>query len=235
MRLMDRPTPAVSQTTVTRIQDMIRKGELCPGEVLPPQRELSERLNVSRSSLREALSVLETIGVLRTEPRRGTFVANGSDGNTDVQAWRFGQRYSPPEVYQFRFVVEGYAARLTALRASPRDLTALNRNLEKFKEAVRKEDLVVSSRLDFEFHSRIMRVSGNRMFAAVHASYGAVMLESQKLPLNRRERLWEPVTEHENILQAIEKQDPDGAVYFMHVHILRAANRVGIELADKVA
>jgi GntR family transcriptional repressor for pyruvate dehydrogenase complex len=80
-----------------------------------------------------------------------------------------------------------------------------------------------------------MRISGNRMFAAVHGSYGTVMLESQKLPLKRKERLWEPVTEHENILQAIGKHDPDGAVYFMQVHILRAAGRVGIELADKVA
>ncbi len=232
---MERPASAVTQTTVTSIQEMIRNGDLSPRDVLPPQRVLSERLNVSRSSLREALSVLETVGVLRTEPRRGTFVASASDEIADPGAWRFAQRYSPPEVYQFRFVVEGYAARLTALRASPRDLAALNRNLDKFKEAVRKEDLAATSRLDFEFHSRIMRVSGNRMFAAVHGSYGAVMLESQKLPLNRRERLWEPVTEHENILQAIEKQDPDGAVYFMHVHILRAANRVGIELTDKVS
>jgi GntR family transcriptional regulator, transcriptional repressor for pyruvate dehydrogenase complex len=229
------PRLTVSQTAVSRIQEMIQKGELPLGEVLPPQRVLSERLNVSRGSLREALSVLETIGILRTEPRRGTFVVNGSNEITDVHRWRFGERYSPPEVYQFRFVVEGYAARLAALRASARDLLALNRNLDKFKDAVRNEDLASSSRLDFEFHSRILRVSGNRMFAAVHATYGAVMLESQKLPLNHRERLWEPVTEHENVLQAIEKHDPDRAVYFMHVHILRAANRIGIELTDKIA
>lgn len=231
---MDRPAPAVSQTTVSRIQNMIQTGELPPGSVLPPQRALSERLNVSRGSLREALSVLEAIGMLRTEPRRGTFVANDGEA-MERQRWRFGQSYSPPEVYQFRFLIEGYAARLAALRASHRDLLGLKRKLDAFKQAVRQEDLVLSSRLDFEFHSRIMRVSGNRMFAAVHASFRAVMLESQKLPLHRRERLWEPVTEHENVLRAIEKHDPDGAIYFMHVHILRAANRVGIELSDKVA
>jgi len=232
---MDRTPPAVSQTTVSRIQEMIQNGELRPGELLPPQRVLSERLNVSRASLREALSVLETVGMLRTEPRRGTFIADGSDQIPDLRHWKFGQRYSPREVYQFRFVVEGYAARLAALRASARDQLALRRNLESFKNAVRDEDLASSSRLDFEFHRRIMRISGNRMFAAVHGSYGAVVLESQKLPLDHRERLWEPVTEHENVLQAIQKHDPDGAVYFMHVHILRAAGRTGIELTDKVA
>lgn len=232
---MDSSTNAVPQLAISRIRDMIERGALRPGKLLPPQRVLCEQLNVSRSSLREALSALETIGLLRTEPRRGTFVTDESSHVTGSQRWQFGQHYSPSEVYQFRFVVEGYAARLAALRADARDLHALNCNLVHFKKAVREKDLVSGSRLDFEFHSHIMRISGNRMFAAVHDSYGPVMLASQKLPLNRRERLWEPVTEHENILQAIERHDPDGAVYFMHVHILRAAKRVDIELTDKIA
>ena len=80
-----------------------------------------------------------------------------------------------------------------------------------------------------------MRISANRMFVAVHASYGAVVLESQRLPLLRFERMWEPVTEHENVMQAIESHDPDGAAYFMRVHIFRAASRIGIELNESVA
>ena len=58
------------------------------------------------------------------------------------------------------------------------------------------------------------------MFAAVHGSYGAVMLESQKLPLNRRERLWEPVTEHENILQAIGQ--------WLHANVRLVATKKGM-------
>ncbi len=230
---MDQSSAPVPRTTVSRIQDMIRTGELRPGELLPSQRAFAERLNVSRGSLREALSVLETIGVLRTEPRRGTFVADPHSA-FDSGRWRFQRRYSPPEVYQFRFVVEGYAVKLATLRATDRDVTSLRRNLERFKQAAQQEDLAGSSRLDFEFHRQIMRLSGNRMFAAVHGTYGAVMLESQRLPLHRREQLWEPVIEHENVLRAMEKRDPDGALYFMHVHIMRAAGRVGIELTDRV-
>jgi GntR family transcriptional regulator, transcriptional repressor for pyruvate dehydrogenase complex len=230
---MDHSPAPVPKTTVSRIQDMIRTGELRPGEPLPSQRAFADQLNVSRGSLREALLVLETIGVLRTEPRRGTFVAE-PDSVFDSGRWRFQRRYSPPEVYQFRFVVEGYAVKLATLRAADRDLTSLRRNLERFKQAAQQEDLAGSSRLDFEFHRQIMRLSGNRMFAAVHGTYGAVMLESQRLPLHRREQLWEPVIEHENVLHAMEKRDPDGALYFMHVHIMRAAARAGIELTDRV-
>lgn len=232
---MDRPVALVPQAAARRIQEMIHAGDLRQGELLPPQRELSERLNVSRASLREALSVLETLGLLRTEPRRGTRVtATEVLGDTALHPWRFGKRYSLSEVYQFRFVTEGYAARLAATRTSTAELNTLKQSLKDFKDAVRERDLVASSQLDFGFHKLIMEHSGNRVFTDLHGSFGSVLLESQRLPLAQHERLWEPVNEHENIVQAIEKRDPDGASYFMHVHITRAADRVGVSLSDKV-
>lgn len=232
---MDRLVTLVPHTTARRIQEMIRAGELHSGELLPSQRELSERLDVSRSSLREALSVLETLGVVQTEPRRGTRVisAEASSG-PDLYRWRFGARYSPAEVYQFRFVTEGHAARLAAMRASSAELAALVQNLKDFKDAVREQDLIASSQLDFGFHRLVMECSGNRVFADLYGNYGSVLLESQRLPLTQRERLWEPVVEHENVVQAIEKQDLDGACYFMHVHIMRAADRSGVALSEAV-
>ena len=207
---MDQLVALVPHTTARRIQEMIRVGELREGALLPSQRELSERLDVSRSSLREAAA----------EP--------------DLYRWRFGKRYSPSEVYQFRFVTEGHAARLAAMRVSPAELAALMQNLKDFKDAVREQDLVASSQLDFGFHRLVMECSGNRVFADLYGSYGSVLLESQRLPLTRRERLWEPVTEHENVVHAIEKRDPDSACYFMHVHIMRAADRSGIALSEAV-
>ncbi len=232
---MDRPVALVPHTTARRIQEMIRAGELREGELLPSQRELSERLDVSRSSLREALSVLETLGVVQTEPRRGTrVIAADASAGPGLPRWRFGKRYSLSEVYQFRFVTEGHAARLAAMRASPIELAALLRNLKDFKDAVREQDLVASSQLDFGFHRLVMACSGNRVFADLYGSYGSVLLESQRLPLTQRERLWEPVTEHGNVAHAIEQRDPDGACYFMHVHIMRAADRSGVALSEAV-
>ena len=217
---------------------MIRSGELRRGDRLPSQRGLAERLHVSRASLREALSILETLGLLQTEPRRGTRVADlmavdlTAEGGAS-HPWRFGPRYSPSEVYQFRFVTEGHAARLAAMRRSEEDVAALAQNLREFKDAVRERDLVASSQLDFAFHRLIMAFSGNRVFLDLYGSYGSVLLESQRLPLTRRERLWEPASEHENVARAVEQGDPDGAGYFMHVHILRAADRVGIALSER--
>lgn len=227
-------TTLVADSTARRLQDMIRSGKLREGEALPPQRELAEALEVSRASLREALSVLQTLGLLRTEPRRGTFVVRRKALNDDVLGpWRFEGLYSPMEVYQFRFGLEGHAARLAAIRISPVGLTALKQNLEDFKEAVRNVDLVTMAQVDYDFHRLVVAAAANRMLLDVYGTYGSVLLESQRLPLTRHRRLWEPASEHENIVSAIEQQDPDGACYFMHSHILRAADRVGVPLSDK--
>jgi len=231
---MDVATTQIPNSTARRLQDMIRSGQLREGEALPPQRELAEALEVSRASLREALSVLQTLGMLRTEPRRGTFVVRKEAVNGDALGpWRFEALYSPLEVYQFRFGTEGHAARLAAICISPAGLAALKHNLANFKDAVRDIDLVTMAQLDFEFHRLVMEAAVNRMFLDVYGSYGSVLLESQRLPLTRHWRLWEPVSEHENIVSAIERQDPEGACYFMHVHILRAADRVGVPLSEK--
>ena len=231
---MDVATALIPNSTARRLQGMIRSGELREGAALPSQRELAEALNVSRASLREALSVLQTLGLLRTEPRRGTFVVRNEalDGDA-LGPWRFEALYSPLEVYQFRFATEGHAARLAAIRISPAELAELKQNLSNFKEAVRGLDLVMMAQLDFEFHRLVMKAAGNRMFLDLYGSYGSVLLESQRLPLTRHHRLWEPVSEHENVASAIERQNPDDACYFMHVHILRAADRVGVPLSDK--
>lgn len=228
---MDAAADAVPQITVRRIQEMICDGVLAAGARLPSQRVLAEQLRVSRASLREALSMLETLGRLRTEPRRGTFVVC-HDQLPIVPSWCFEQQYSASEFYQFRFVTEGYAARLAAMRAAATDLPPLWTNLSDLKRAMRERDLAATARLDCAFHRLVMDLSGNRVFSDLHSSYGAMLRQSQLLPLVRHERLWEPLLEHENIVRAIEQRDPDGASYFMHVHILRAADRSGIVLSD---
>jgi GntR family transcriptional repressor for pyruvate dehydrogenase complex len=230
----DSGVDAVSQTAVRRIQDMIRSGEFKPNLPIPPQRTLAAQLNVSRASLREAISVLGTLGLLRTEPRHGTYVVDEGAPDTQLtQPWRFGDRFSPTEVYQFRFINEGYAASLAARQIQPAGIDVLRESFMSFRSAVRDEDWVASSQHDFSFHKLIVVRSNNRVLAAFYDNYESMLIESQRLPMSRPERRWEPVLEHENILRAIEKKDPDNASYFMHVHLLRSARCIGIELDEQ--
>jgi len=223
----------VSQMAVRRIQAMILDGTFAAGERLPAERRLAERLAISRASLREALSTLETLGVVRSEPHRGTFVATDMAGETSPQpAWRFASRYALPEVYQFRLLTESYAARLATMAITDVDVQALQNIVRDFKEATRVLDLVAAAQADFDLHHRVMQLSGNRILADLHGTYAEVLQESQLMPVARHERVWETVDEHEKLMQAISRRDPDGAEYYMRLHITRAADRAGIALSD---
>ena len=226
---------SVAQAAVATLQEMIRDGRLPRGSALPPQRELARALNVSRASLREAFSILATIGVISIEPGRGTFVRETSEGEITLPSgasWRFAARYSPAEVYQFRYVAECHAAQLAAMNHTDAEMLEIEANLRAFQRAARELDLSTYAQSDFQFHKLIMRFSRNRLMADMHRNFANVLLESQRLPLARRDRLWEAVTEHERIVEAMAMNDPDGAGYYMRQHLSRACNRAGITITE---
>ncbi|MCK0207041.1 FadR family transcriptional regulator [Starkeya koreensis] len=229
-------TPGATQLAVTALQRMIAGGDFAPGGPLPPQRALAATLDISRATLREALSILATLGLVSIEPGRGTYVRATADETPEHQpapSWRFAARYSPAEVYQFRYIAESHAAQLAAMTHSATEIAELRDNLARLRAAAQATDLAAFAQIDFEFHRLIMRFSRNRLLADMHASFGRVLLESSRLPA-RRDRLWEPVREHERILEALTMGDPEGAGYYMRHHITRTADRAGIALAELV-
>lgn len=218
---------------------MILEGTFAPGERLPAERQLAAQLSISRASLREALSTLETLGLVRGEPHRGTFVAMDAATEDAPSAplagsplWRFASRYTLQEVYQVRLLTEAYAARLATMAITDAEVIELQRIIDEHKEATRKLDLVAASQTDFDLHHRILQIASNRILADLHETYRAVFEESQRVPIAQHARVWETVDEHEKLVQAIARRDPDGAEYYMRLHITRAADRVGIALSD---
>lgn len=227
----------VTQAIVAALQGMIRNGTFKSGAALPPQRNLAQQLGVSRASLREAVSILGTLGQLSIEQGRGTFLVSSVEGpppGQPVGTWRFATRYSPEEVYQFRLIAESHAVQLAAMNHSDEELLELNHNLERFRLATRKADLGAYAKADFDFHRLIIRFSRNRLLADMHGSFAGVLLEAQRLPLIRRDALWEPVVEHERIVESLKRSDPEGARYYMRQHLSRACSRAGIRIIEVI-
>jgi GntR family transcriptional regulator, transcriptional repressor for pyruvate dehydrogenase complex len=223
----------VSHRVVRRLEEKISRGELKAGMLLPSERALAAELGVSRSSLREALSVMETLGLVSSSPGRRAYIVAAADGAIYEKAavrWRYASRYTERDVYELRLLLEVRATRLAAEKITTRTLTDLTACLVAMKDAIRQEDLLTAALKDFEFHDIIVTLSGNRLFKEIHQLNRGAILETQKLPLSRHSRLWEPVQEHERVLQALEQRDPDGAAYLMQLHITRAAERIGIRL-----
>jgi GntR family transcriptional repressor for pyruvate dehydrogenase complex len=227
----------VTQAVVAALQAMIRDGTFKSGTALPPQRDLAQQLGVSRASLREAVSILGTLGLLSIEQGRGTFLvssAEWAEAGQPAGSWRFAARYSPEEVYQFRLIAESQAVQLAAMNHTDQELAELDKNLELFRQATRHSDLGAYAQADFDFHRLIIRFSRNRLLADMHGTFAGVLLEAQRLPLIRRDTLWEPVLEHERIVESLKQSDPEGARYYMRQHLSRACSRAGIRIVEVI-
>ncbi|MCL6654767.1 FadR/GntR family transcriptional regulator [Agrobacterium rubi] len=214
--------------TVRALVAMIGEGRWPKGTMLPPQRELAKLLEISRATLREAISVLLTTGEIKARDNgRGFTIADAAD-RAEGAFWPHAARYSLGEVYQLRHVVESYAAQLAAMSRNDANLAELRQALEAFRGAAVSGDLMAYAEADFEFHRHILAISGNRLLIDMHRTFAGVMLESQRLPALRPGDLWPAIKEHELILEAIERGDPDGANYYMRKHISMGGSRSGL-------
>ncbi len=208
---------------------MIEAGEVSPGEKLPSQRHLATRFAISRASLREALSVLETLGFIRVEAGRGATVCQASAGSS--RYWRLAERFPPEDVFQMRLLIESYTARLAARLISPAQLAGLRANLVTMQRALEANDLEGGAQADLLFHRLIVDAAANKVYAEIYRLMSGVIIDSHRLPLTARDRLYEPIAEHGAILNALAARDADGAVYHTRYHLVRTAGRSGIDEA----
>src|SRR3990167_7006461 len=223
---MNAPAPrAVPEYALQAIRKLIADEDYRPGDALPSQRDLAERLGVSRTSLREALSSLSALGMVSVQPGKGVFVQAAAP---TCFAWPFAEQVSAADTFQLRFALEGFACGLAAATLTAAELDALQDNVEQMRLALRGGDFEGASRLDFDFHRRILLASGNQAMCGIVTSSADIFLESQKLPFIRPERAMETWQEHRKILKALGRHASGPAQKAMQQHIRAAALRTGI-------
>ncbi|WP_018605838.1 FadR/GntR family transcriptional regulator [Uliginosibacterium gangwonense] len=218
--------PSLSNVAAQNLQRLIADGTYAPGVALPSQRDLAETLGISRTSLREAISMLEALGFVRSHAGKGVFVTAGKGRDAgDIPANPLGMR--PEAIFQFRFVLEPAAASMVA--ANPQnnssELQEIQSNLEA---ALHSMDLVTAAECDMTFHHCIARLSGNEAFASVLKQYETQVAYSLQLPFANPQGIWDTADEHLAVINAINQHDPATARQAMQTHLLRAASRVGI-------
>lgn len=219
----------IPHETVEKLQAMIRKGHFGPDERLPSQRQLSNALGISRPTLREAISILETIGLVRVEVGRGVFVNKPEER---APRWRNLGQTSPREAYELRYCVEGYAAGLTASRITPALLDGLLRCHEVMCRAADVQDVVTLASNDRTFHDTIMRGCGNSILIESYLGVHRMILETQRVPMGRLDLLQSTTAEHWSILLALQAGDISGSARAMMKHIAATAARAGVEIME---
>ncbi|CAB5658635.1 L-lactate utilization operon repressor [Delftia tsuruhatensis] len=219
---------AVAGNAARVIRGWIDSGVYPVGSLLPSQRDLSEQLGISRTSLREALSTLQGLGLVVARPGKGMYVTEAPEAPPAGEAWRFADSHALTDVYQLRYALEGFAARLAALVVQPEDVAALEANLQTMQQSIELADFAQASRLDFEFHLLIATISGNHAIADVLRGSGEVMQESQRLPFYKRGARHATSEEHAAIIDALSQGRPELAQQAMATHIVQAAQRAGV-------
>jgi GntR family transcriptional regulator, transcriptional repressor for pyruvate dehydrogenase complex len=233
----------LSRKIATHIEDMIAASD---DARLPSQRELSSRLKVSRATVREALLLLEASGKLRISPGRRSLwvgsrpvaaqskpfcVSSNEESNGELPSKK---TYPKSEISRFRYLIEGQSGRLAAMRITDTEIQQLEENLKIFKAQTRAMDLEASACTDFEFHQLIVGFSGVRLFRDLHLYFRDVIMQAVQMYRSQYSRAWEPVAEHEKIIEALKRRDPDEALYYSRSHIVRSADRLGIVDAREI-
>lgn len=223
---------AVTDEAIEKIKAMIVSGELTPGDRLPPEKELAERLGLSRNSLREAVKALEVIRVLDVRRGDGTYVTS-LEPNLLLEAISFvvdmHDDDSLLEIFAVRRMLESQASGLAAAHADDEGIATLRAELDSVVDGVSIDELVEH---DIRFHRQIVRMAGNGYLAGLVES-----LSSQTV----RARVWRGLTEqgavartlmeHRGIADAIEQRDAGLAISLTTAHIagieqwLRQAHR----------
>lgn len=214
------------EQVIAQIERRMSEGYLRPGDRLPSEREFSQLLGVSRPSLREALRVLQALGIVevRTGGRDGgaVFVGHPGSGFADLLRLQLSLgHFSDTDVLQTRLALESWVADEAARRATAEDVERLAGVLDRMDEPVISAREF--NRLDAEFHVLIAESAGNALTAHLMASLRTAierrMVETYEQLADWRETARTVRQEHRDILAAIERHDPQTAVELVRHHI----------------
>jgi DNA-binding FadR family transcriptional regulator len=227
-------TPASYELVVDQIRRAIRTGRFVAGQKLPPERELARQLGVSRTTVREALRVLQGEGLVETRRgRSGGPVVLGDEMSAAAVRRKVRDRLAEiDDIYDFRGVVEGATARLAAQRRTEREAEHLQATVEAmtalFEADLEGDDDAPPSRFfaaDHAMHLSIAQAARNPMLRKAVEDVRAAMF----LPVGAIFARLHPSanTFHHEIVQAIQRQDGDAAEQAMieHIESTRAALR----------
>lgn len=214
------------QEVLDRLMERIRSGDIPPGTQLPSERELMEAYGVGRPAIREALQTLERSGIVEiAHGERARVVVPTADrliGQLAGGAMHLlrTQPGSLEHLKDARLFLETGLARLAAERASEEDVAKLRLALARHRASM--HDLERFIELDMAFHREVANISGNPIFPSIvealfrwAGEYYQAMVRAPGV-----EDL--TLTEHERILEAIERHDPVGAEAAMRAHLTRA-------------
>jgi len=216
--------PRLSSDVARQIAQAIREGRYLPGDILPTERDLAVRFNVSRPILREALSILQSQSYITIKHGKGTYVRDPYTDilNVPLSEWLDKNSDLVEQFYEARIAIEPVCAALAAKHAGEKEIAELKDILLREEPLILNSDNVaIMVRTDIDFHSAISNLSGNAFLIKMLSSLIVPETDIRKIILRLPNHRPTTHEDHIRILTAIEQHDSSAA----HQAMVIALNR----------
>jgi GntR family transcriptional regulator, transcriptional repressor for pyruvate dehydrogenase complex len=209
----------IYEEIVRQVKQMITEGRLKSGDQLPPERDLAEKFVVSRTSVREALRALESLGLIEIRPGEGTFVREVSiDALVEPLALLLtSHREAIAELFEARRLLEPALAALAAARATRDEIQEMERILEEQAKEIAAGKTGLAQ--DVAFHTAIGAAAHNRAITRIAHAIMDLLTQSREEALNTPGRPTRSHQDHRRILAAITARDERAARQAMLEHV----------------
>jgi GntR family transcriptional repressor for pyruvate dehydrogenase complex len=230
-----RQRETLTSQLVKVLTERIYQGVLKPGDRLPTEQDLIEEFSVSRTVVREAISSLKAAGLVASQQGVGAFVLQaGASPSFRIDGTSLNLVKDVIAVLELRVGLEADAAALAAQRRTQTHLDAMRDALDRMSSAIDASEDAVAP--DFEFHRTIAEATGNHHFTHLFSYLGALLIPRARIQTfryfasDRAEYLRRVNREHEDIYQAIKRQDVEAARSAMRLHLSNSRERLRLAM-----
>jgi GntR family transcriptional repressor for pyruvate dehydrogenase complex len=213
-------TSRLYEQIVQQIEESVLNGSLKPGDQLPAERELAQRLGVSRTAVREAVKALREKGLVEAYSGRGTFVTDGTSQaarqSFDLMV-KIGQQEGSPHLAELRLILEPGIAALAAARVKEEDLAAMREAVAVME--LSQDDPEAYIEADLDFHLALAETVANPLILSLIDSIVGLLREQRIKIFNVEGGPQRGQVHHKRILEAMERRDAEMARTAMRAHL----------------
>jgi GntR family transcriptional regulator, transcriptional repressor for pyruvate dehydrogenase complex len=204
---------------VAQVEESIHKGDLKPGDQLPPERELAEQFGVSRTAVREAVKALREKGLVEAYPGRGTFITDGTSYTIRQSLDRMMRTGNEGFAFlaEVRQILEPEIAALATARADEEDLEAMRQQVATMDGAKDDPDTFIEA--DLDFHLALAEAAANPIILSLIDSIVGLLREQRMGIFHVEGGPERGQYHHKKILQAVENRDAAAAREAMKAHL----------------
>lgn len=213
---------------VDQVKLLIDEGQLKPGDVLPTVDELSHNIGVSKTTVREALVVLETIGCIDTIRGKGSIIKSKQvqqEQANDPAAMLRKYKNTFEALQEFDAIYEPAIAKIAAEKATDEDIAELEEILEENRKLIKKKNgYKLAAENSMTFHHKLIEMTHNPFFMNLYEFTREVEKENRKIIVRVPKRVEGSYNEHMRVLDAIRDRDGERAYAEMLKHVLEVGD-----------